>query len=325
MGDVNKYGRNYVRGKALSEDMVSLVINEIVDMGGDTATGFFEQYSAVAAKFKLSPKTMKKVWMQFCKSGQLKPKKSCASGVKHLKPEDVDFIEFLKTDKPSMSSGDLLKEVKRHCVIPEGTSREAINRAVRNFMHDGKWSRKVMCRPAAEKFTPENIAYCQEYLNYVSTVDPFRLKFFDEAGVKLPDVGNPKYGHSLVGKPCVEIQRNSQTPNITLNLLSGADSIMYANTTRGASNTVKFLEFFGEASRNFQPDGKPILEYGDHIIMDNCSIHHFQGGQVLGEWLDDIGCVLMYCNRDSILTYIFALKPLANTKTTIYFQGTKIQ
>ena len=128
MGDVSKYGRNYARGKALSEDMVSTIIDEIVDIGGDTATGFFEQYSAVATKFKLSPKTIKKVWMRFCKSGQLKPEKSCASGVKHLKREDLDFIELLKTDKPSMTSGDLLKEVKRYCVIPEGTSREAINR-----------------------------------------------------------------------------------------------------------------------------------------------------------------------------------------------------
>lgn len=28
--------------------------------------------------------------------------------------------------------------------------------------------------------------------------------------------------------------------------------------------------------------------------MDNCAIHHFQGGQVLGEWLDNIGCALDY-------------------------------
>ena len=85
-----------------------------------------------------------------------------------------------------------------------------------------------------------------------------------------------------------------QTPNITLNLLCGAEGIMYANTLRGASDTLKFLDFFAEASQNYQPDGRPILEYGDHIILDNCAIHHFEGGQILGEWLDNIGCILIY-------------------------------
>ena len=78
-------------------------------------------------------------------------------------------------------------------------------------MREGKWSWKRMFRPVAEKFTPENIAYCQEFLNYISTVDPFKLKFFDESGLKLPDIANPNYGLSIVGKPCVEIFRNMQT------------------------------------------------------------------------------------------------------------------
>ena len=295
MSEVNKHGRTYIRGKALHQDFRSIVIDEIVEVGGDIATGFFEgSYSAVASKLKVSSDTIKKIWKAFCTSGESERPKSCASGVKQLKPDDLEFIEVLKTDKPSMTSGEILKEVKRHCFIPGGTSKEAINRAVRNFMREGKWSWKRMVKPAAEKFTPENIGYSQEFLNYISTVDPFKLKFFDESGIKLPDIANPNYGHSSVGKPCVEIFRNMQTPNITLNLLCGADKIMYANTVRGASNTVKFLDFFAEASQNFQPYGKPILEYGDHIIMDNCAIHHFQGGQVLGEWLDNIGCALDY-------------------------------
>lgn len=151
-----------------------------------------------------------------------------------------------------------------------------------------------MVRPAAEKFTQQNIECCQEFVDYVSTVHPYNLKFFYESGIKLPDVCNPNYGHSLVGTPCVEIFRNMQTPNITLNLLCGAEGVMYANTLRGASDTLKFLQFFSEVSQNFQLDGRPILEYGDHVILDNCAIHHFEGGQILGEWLDNIGCTLVY-------------------------------
>ena len=79
------------------------------------------------------------------------------------------------------------------------------------------------------------------------------------------------HGHSLVGTPCVEIMRNMQSPNITLNLLCGANGLMHANTVNGASDTLVFLQFFDEASHCLQPDGGPVLEYGDHIIVDYTS------------------------------------------------------
>ncbi|KAK3742051.1 hypothetical protein QZH41_004751 [Actinostola sp. cb2023] len=69
---------------------------------------------------------------------------------------------------------------------------------------------------------------------------------------------------------------------------------MYANTLRGASNTVEFLNFFYEASQFTQPDGNPILEYGDIIVADNAAFHRFDGGQILAEWLDSFGITLIY-------------------------------
>ena len=72
-------------------------------------------------------------------------------------------------------------------------------------MREGKWSWKRMVGPAAEKFTLGTVK------NYIAIVDPFKLKFFDESGLKLPDIANPNYGLSIVGKPCVEIFRNMQT------------------------------------------------------------------------------------------------------------------
>ena len=162
-----------------------------------------------------------------------------------------------------------------------------------------------MTRPTAEKFTDDNVAYCQAFVVYISTVDPYRLKYFDETGLKLPGVVNPHYGHSLIEERRVKISCNTQSPNITLNLLCGLENILYANTIRGATDTMGFLQFFSKASQNFQPDGRSILEYGDHIIMDNCPTHRFLGGEILAEWLDDIGCVLVY-----LPTYAPELNPI---------------
>ena len=304
--DVSQEGRSYQRGKSLQNDVRSLIIDEIVEQGGDIATGFFPGNLAnVARKFKLKYNTVATVGRQFIENRDHERPKSLATGVRCLKGDDLDFIEFLKTDRPSLMSGELLKEVNEHCRIPGSVSTVTINRAVRTYMNEGKWSRKKMTRPAAEKFTDNNIAYCQAFIDYISTVDPYRIKFFDETGLKLPNVANPCCGHSLVGERCVEISRNAQSPNITLNLLCGLENIMYGNTVRGATDTIRFLQFFHEASQNFQTDGRPILEYGDHIVMDNCATHCFLGGEILGEWLDEIACVLVY-----LPTYSPELNPI---------------
>lgn len=304
--DVSKIGRVYGKGKPLSNDFRSLVIDEIVESGGDIITGFFPgNFAVIARKLKLKRDTVVKVWNNFCLTGKHEQPRTKAKGVKSLQPDDLELIEVLKPDKPSMTFGELLREINEYCYIPGDINKVTVNRAVRKSMKDEQWSRKKMCRPAAEKFTPANIAYCQAYVNYISTIDPYKIKFFDETGIKLPDVANPSYGHSPTGTRCVEVFRNVQSPNITLNVLCGLDNIMYANTVRGATDTLKFLQFFHEASQNIQPEGRPILEYGDHIIMDNCATHRYQGGQILGEWLDDIGCVLVY-----LPTYSPELNPI---------------
>lgn len=304
--NISQTGRSYQKGKSLQNDIRSLIIDAIVEEGGDIATGFFPGNLAnVARKFKLKYNTVAKVWRQFIENGNHERPKSLATGVRCLQTDDLDFIEFLKAGRPSLTSGELLEEVNEHSQIPGGVSTVTINRAVRTYMHEGKWSRKKMTRPAAEKFTDNNIGYCQAFINYMSTIDPYRLKFFDETGLKLPNVANPCYGHSLIGDRCVEISRNVQSPNITLNLLCGLENIMYANTVRGATDTMRFLQFFHEASQNFQTDGRPVLEYGDHIVMDNCATHRFVGGEILGEWLDEIGCVLVY-----LPTYSPELNPI---------------
>ncbi len=258
--EVNKFGRTYKRGKALSDDLRSLIIDKIVDNGGDIATGFFAgSFENIASEVKTKRDTVKKVWKTFCTTREFKRPKPNSGGVKKLQPDNLEFIEFLKTNRASMTTGELLRNVNEFCDLPVGTSKPALNRAVLNYMQQGSRSWKRIVRPSAEKFTPENIQYCEDFLNYISTVDPHQLKHFDEARIKLPDIANPNYGHLLVGTPCVEIMRNAQSPNITLNLLCGTNGIMYANTVKGASDTLDFLQFFYEASQCLKPDARSVL------------------------------------------------------------------
>lgn len=186
-----------------------------------------------------------------------------------------------------MTIGEIHKHVNEHCNITGGTSKSAIQRGIKNSMNEGKWTWKKLTTQVAENFAPANVNYCQEFLNYTSLVDPYKLKFFDKSGIKLPDVGRQDYGHSLVGSPGVEILQYASSPNITLNFMCGLEGIVYANTVNGTSNTLTFLNFFEEAVIVHLPNRKPAFSYRDHLIVDNAPIHHYRVGQALGKWLDD--------------------------------------
>ena len=59
-----------------------------------------------------------------------------------------------------------------------------------------------MIRHVAEKFN--DVTNCKAFIDYISAVDPCRLKYFDETGLKLPDKANPHYRDSLGAEPCVK-------------------------------------------------------------------------------------------------------------------------
>ena len=47
---------------------------------------------------------------------------------------------------------------------------------------------KKINRVATERFTVENLQYTEAFMNYLSGVDPHRLRFMDESRVRLPEV-----------------------------------------------------------------------------------------------------------------------------------------
>lgn len=163
-------------------------------------------------------------------------------------------------------------------------------------MLSGKhYSHKKVSTVAQERFTVDNIAYTQMFIDYLYSKDPFKLKFFDECGLKTSSHGKRLYGHSPVGERCVEFMRYHQSQNITVNLLAGLNGIEYMNTVHGPSDTLIFLDFFGQAGKAANIEtGRPALEVGDIIFMDNCPFHHNAGGQILREWLGDRNIELVY-------------------------------
>ena len=76
----------------------------------------------------------------------------------------------------------------------------------------------------------ENIVYTQLFINYLAIKDPAKIKFFDKAGVKMPEIGTHLYGSSPVSEQCVQVVKKVESPNATLNWLisvNGADRWRY--------------------------------------------------------------------------------------------------
>ena len=125
-----------------------------------------------------------------------------------------------------------------------GVSLSAISRAIKSRLLSGKrYTQKRISSIAFERFTDENMMYTQLFVNYLSSKDPRRIKFFDEAGVKTPDVGTHLYGNAPSGERCVEIVRKAEAPNFTLNLLISVNGPEYYNILNGPTDTVRFLGF----------------------------------------------------------------------------------
>ena len=54
---------------------------------------------------------VKKIWKQFCESGKFQGQ---AGGSKHLHPDGIELLRFLKTSRASMPTGELYKHARNY-------------------------------------------------------------------------------------------------------------------------------------------------------------------------------------------------------------------
>ena len=297
MEKVNKKGRTYIKGRAVGSDLRRIVIDDILSAGGCPETTYFPgEFKTVADKFKLSNSTIKNIWISFCDRKTVDPRPHGGGNPKKLGREDLELIEVLITADPTISHKELLEKLREHGEVFGEVSQSELSRAIHRHMISGKeYTKKKVNTVAIERFSYTNMVYTQMFINYLHSKDPFKLKFFDEAGLKIPTDSTRCYGHAPKGQRCVEIRRYHETPNITVNVLAGLQGVEYANIVDGASNTIHFLQFWAEAAKAGDViTGRPALEVRDTVVMDNCATHHFDGEINLVSFFDELGIELLY-------------------------------
>lgn len=236
--NVNKLGRSYHSGKALHIDLRGLIIDRCLRYGGDQISGYLPvQFKALGEELGVSGNTVAKIWRNYCfNDRRTSPLARGGDYSRKLSDGDLELIEMLKTTQGSIQLREIYTTLEDVGDIAGGVSMSTISRAVKSRLLSGKqYTRKRITHVAKERFTDDNMIYTQLYINYLSSKDPKRIKFFDEAGVKTPDIGTRLYGNAPSGERCVEIARKTESPNFTLNLLISLNGPEYFNILNGAT------------------------------------------------------------------------------------------
>jgi hypothetical protein len=213
-----------------------------------------------------------------------------------LSEDDLTIIEAMKVQRGLFTLKEICAELNDIDDVEESVPLSTISRSLQKLPLGKVYTRKKITHITKEKFTRENMIYTQLFLNYVNSKKPYTLKFFDEAGIKTPDIGTRYYGHAPIGERCIEVIRKCQCLNFTLKALTSLyDGLAYFNVIDGPTNTAQFINFFDEVCQNTSPaTDRPLLECGDTVIMDNFSCHHYDGGEILEDLLDEMGIELLY-------------------------------
>ena len=115
---VTSKGRKHCFGKSLSLEIRDSIIDVMVEEGGDIGSGFFPgSYNAIADRFKVSDFAVRKLWKQVCCERKLEPIKHQTGNPAHIKEEDLQLIETIKTEKPSTSYKKIKEALEQYCMI----------------------------------------------------------------------------------------------------------------------------------------------------------------------------------------------------------------
>ncbi len=231
------------------------------------------QQQEIARRLNLTHQTVSNIVASFLRQETILPGKPGWKPRTVSTPDVVEFVEYIKTTKPSTFASEIQQSLIDHgiCTPNSVPSSSTIGDIVNK---DLNFTFKKLSPCPAESLTIPNRVRTLNYIMFMSEQDPSRVHFFDEASVT-KTTPNHVYGHSKKGQPAVEVKRFTSNCNYTVNLLHSRFGVDHFNILDGPSNGFEMLNFFDECLNLVDPVyGNPILSNGDIIVMDNCGFHH---------------------------------------------------
>jgi len=97
MERLNLKGRTFSKGRALSRDLRTLIVDEIVRNGGDIYTGYFPgKFLDVANAFKVSRNTVINLWQRLHTEHTIEPQRNGGGNNSHLTQVTCSLSRLLR-------------------------------------------------------------------------------------------------------------------------------------------------------------------------------------------------------------------------------------
>ncbi|XP_070550710.1 paired box protein 1 homolog [Ptychodera flava] len=218
----------------------------------------------IAEQLNTPKSTVQNVLTLFTRTGSVLRQKIPGAPRSKCLPDVVEFVEFLKFKKASITASEIRAELLRESICTEETL-PACRTIYEILRRDLNYSYKKIQSIPAEQLTERNLQRIMLYIDAVTQLDPLSVHFFDEAGIKRT-TANRQYGHSSIGQRAFEVQRYTSDVNFTLNLLHCARGVSYFSILDGPSNGLEMVHFFEEALEMVDDQGQQILSPGDTVV-----------------------------------------------------------
>ena len=112
--DIREWERTYENGKPLSGDLRAIIIDELKQKFNANKENFSVKcgaFSEVSKTFRISNPTVSSIWKKYCMDTRESVVQKPRGRPKKLMNTDLDFIEYLKIQRPSATSASIHAEL----------------------------------------------------------------------------------------------------------------------------------------------------------------------------------------------------------------------
>ena len=286
----NNLNCTYQSGKQTSDELIELVVNCLLDGSADITMGTVSRglFTLCSRTYHLTKPTVSTIWKQYFFNGhtgsgtiptQRRPRK--------LSDEDHLFIKQLVTLDPTIYKYEICEKLFEYSnTPPQGISIPTLSWTVRYRLGLLPWTRKRVQRSNRDRWLYGNILYTRNFMDHVSTLDVYSLRYVDEAGFNI-NSSLRHYGSSEIGSHALKVSKHHVGPNYTLFLMVGLNNKIFAYVSEGPSDSNTYIEFITQALDSNDKNGEPVLYPGCCIVSDRAPIHGRRSMDILGPSLEE--------------------------------------
>ena len=257
---ISSRNRTFSNGVAVGEKLRPLIIDKLLILTASSSEGKLPRrsFSFVAKDLCLSNPTVSKIWRYYILNKTVVPTRF-HQGCRILSQEDEEYIRQLVLMKPTLYK----KEIR--CLLLQNTntpiqhvSMTTIFDTVQHRISSKQFTYKKSQHSNKNWWTPCNLYYTRNFLNFIYSVNPYTVRFVDEASVNY-SMSYRLYGAAESGSRAFDVSTHKQDKNYTIFVLVCLNDLCYVECELAPTDGIGFINFIHRACTAFNNNGERIV------------------------------------------------------------------